>query len=348
MSRKHIEWPTISVIIPAYNEWFNLTRLFASLNRQSYPRDKIEYLFVNDHSTDESEQLAKGFETKIINVETHDIELNKGIGMHAATNEYIYWLDADMEIFGNDFWQRLVLPLEENPKLMGSFTNEFSLAKDLPWEGRSLLRYISYDPLQRDPVYQYFSESIDHCIIETMNNYALCKFQSGRIPPCGRMMYHREKLLATDVNKNKSFIDLESLEIVVRVGWEYFAYVPKAKIRHYHALNLTHLISKRLRNLEKDYLPNITHQKYYIWFDLGKPQEVLRIIWWIIYANLFFPALIKGMFLSVKHHDLAFMWEPIVTIVTTDTILWGFITQKTGRGLIIKMLRTLTLKFGNK
>lgn len=335
--------PTISVVIPAYNEQVNLKRLFASLSRQWYPREKIEYLFVNDHSTDESEQLAKVFGAKIINVETHDIELNKGIGMYAATNEYIYWLDADMEIFGDDFWQLLVFPLEKNSQLMGSFTNEFSLASDLPWENRSLLRYISYDPLQRDPVYQYFSESIDNCIFKTTDHYVLCKFKSGRIPPCGRMLYRREKLLETEIGKNNPFIDLESLEIVVRAGYEYFAYVPKAKIRHYHALNISQLITKRLRNLEKDYLPNINRQKYYTWFNLSKPYESLKIIWWVIYANLFFPALIKGVFLTIKHHDYAFMWEPIATIVTTDVILWGFVSQKTGRELILKMLKTLTL-----
>lgn len=333
---------TISVIIPAYNEQGNLERLFASLDRQSYPKDKIEYLLVNDHSTDKSEQLAQKFGAKIINVETHDIELNKGIGMHTANNKYVYWLDADMEIFGNDFWQCLVQPLEENPELIGSFTNEFSLAKDLPRENRSLLRYISYDPLQRDPVYQYFSESIDNCVIKATDSYSFCKFKSRQIPPCGRMMYNKAKLLATDVGKNRSFIDLESLEIVVRAGYEYFAYVPKAKIRHYHALNLTQLIGKRLRNLERDYLPNINHQKYYTWFDLYKPKDILKIILWVIYANLFFPAVIKGVFLIIKHQDLAFMWEPIVTITTTNAILWGFVTQKTGRDLIVKMLKNLT------
>ena len=337
--------PTISVIIPAYNEHDNLTILFTSLNRQLYPREKIEYLFIDDNSTDNSEKIAKEFGAKIINVETHDIELNKGIGMYAAKHKYVYWLDADMEIFGSDYWQRLVLPLEENPQLMGSFTNEYSLSKDLPYESKSLLRYISYNPLQCDPVYQYFSESIDRCVIEKTDNYAICKFKSGRIPPCGRMMYRREKLLETEVGKNKSFIDLESLEIVVRGGYKYFAYVPEAKIRHYHALDLTQLITKRLRNLERDYLPNISHQKYYTWFNPSKSREILKIIWWVIYANLFFPALIKGVFLSIKHQDLAFLWEPIATIVTTDAILWGFVSKKTGRDLISKMLKTLALKF---
>lgn len=335
--------PTISVIIPAYNEQDNLTKLFASLDRQTYPKDKIEYLFVNDHSTDKSEQIAKMFGAKIINVETHDIELNKGIGMHAAINKYIYWLDADMELYGLDYWQQLVLPLEENPQLIGSFTNEFSLAKGLPWESRSLLRYISYDPLQRDPVYQYFSESINSCVVDTTDKYELCKFKSGKIPPCGRMMYNRTKLLTTDVGRNKSFIDLESLEIVVRAGYLYFAYVPKAKIRHFHAMNIAQLVNKRLRNLERDYLPNINHKKYYTWFDLSNPHDLSKIICWVIYANMFFPALIRGLLLAIKNHDHAFMWEPIVTIVTTDVILWGFLSKDTGRRLILKMIKTLTI-----
>lgn len=331
--------PTISVVIPAFNEEINLRRLFSSLKKQTYPKNKIEFIVIDDTSTDNTYNLAKEFGARIISVETHDIELNKGIGMHAAKYELIYWLDADMEICSKDFFQLLAQPLIENKNVIASFTKEFALdcAEEV---NNSLLRFISHDPLQRDPIYQFFSPSIEDTIIDKKTSYFICNFQPGRIPPCGRSMYRRKILLSTAVGKDKSFIDLESLEIVARAGYQLFAYVPEAKLRHYHATTLHQLISKRLRNLERDYLPNIG-QKYYTWFKLGDPRDFLKIIYWIIRTNLFLPELIVGLIKTLRYRDLVFLWQPIIALLVTDAILFGFISKPSGRSFIFKAIKKI-------
>ena len=199
-------FPLISVIIPAYNGEKYLKRLIPSLSRQTYPRGKTEYLLINDRSTDGSGDLAKNFGMKVLDVNTRDIELNKGIGMHSAKGEYVYWLDQDMEVCSNDFFQLLIAPFLEEPKIIGAFTKEFALDCG-PKENNSLLRYISYDNTQRDPVYQFFSPSIESTIVEDRGNYFLCKFIPGKIPAVGRVLYNKTKLLKTAVGKDKSFID---------------------------------------------------------------------------------------------------------------------------------------------
>ncbi|MEK7169197.1 MAG: glycosyltransferase family 2 protein [Patescibacteria group bacterium] len=332
--------PSISVIIPAYNEENNLTKLFRSLNRQKYPKNKIEYIVVNDNSDDNTSLISKKFGAKVYQVNTNDIELNKGIGLSKAKHNYVYFLDADMEVVDNLFFKKLAIPFLENKDLLGSFTREFSMNPKTKKVTNSLLRFISYDPLQRDPLYEFISTSIEQTIVKKKISYYLCKFIPSHVPPVGRILYKKSALMSTEIKNNKSFIDMESVEIMTRKYDGYFAYVPNARIRHYHANSLSSLIKKRLRNLNNDYLPNLEN-KYFLWFDPKNKKDVLKIFFWVIYANLFIPELIKGIFKSIYNKDLAFMWHPVVSIVTTDAIIYGFLKTSKGRKLAINLIKGL-------
>lgn len=336
-AEKRLKYPSISIVIPFYNEEENLQILFKSLKKQNYPIEKIEYIAIDDSSTDRSLDIAKKFGCRILKVATHDIELNKGIGLHAAKNELVYWLDADMEICCDDFFLRLTKPLIDNPKIGASFTVEFSLDGCGNKKVKSsILRFISYHPLQQDPLYAFFSKSIESTFVEKKSDYYLCKFIPGKIPAAGRVLYRRKELLATEVGKSKPFIDMESLEIYTRAGHNLYAYVPQAKIRHFHAESLKELITKRLRNLERDYLPNLEH-KYFLWINPKDKKDILKVIFWVIYANLFIPELIRGIIKMIRYRDIVFLWHPVVSITTTDAIIWGFLSKSNGR----KFARTL-------
>lgn len=336
----NIKLPTISVIIPVYNEENNLNRLFKSLKGQKYPKDKIEYIIVDDNSNDNTFLMSKKFGAKVYQVNTHDIERNKGIGLSKAKNNYVYFLDADMEIKDNRFFEKLAIPFLENKDLVGSFTREFSMDSKSKKVTNSLLRFISYDPLQRDPLYEFISTSINQTIVKKKNTYNLCKFIPSHIPPVGRILYKRSALMSTEIKNNKSFIDMESVEIMTRKYDGYFAYVPNARMRHYHANSLSGLIKKRLRNLNNDYLPNLEN-KYFLWFDPKNKKDIIKIFFWVIYANLFIPELIRGIFKSIYYKDITFMWHPVVSITTTDAIIYGFLKTPKGRKLAINLIKGL-------
>lgn len=340
--------PSISVLLYVYNEEKNLKRLISTLKELSYPKGKIEYVAVDDSSTDSSPKLLAKFGAKVIRVKTHDVELNKGIAMHAAKNELVYWVDADMEICDKDFFKKLVRPLVEDKNIIGSFTREFALDSVDPVKN-SFTRFICYDDLQCDPTYSFFSTKVNKTIVAKKDGYFICKFLPTKIPPCGRTLYRRKELLDTAVGKNKSFIDLETLEIVSRAGHQLFAFVPDAKIRHWHVDSLWHLIKKRpLRNLghsflgdqSGDYLPNLD-KKYYLWFNSKDKTDALKVIFWVIYVNLFIPELIVGIFKSLKYRDLAFLWQPITSLAITDAVIYGFMSRVEGRKLTWQILKTL-------
>ena len=91
---------SIAVIIPIRNEENSIKHLVKSLSEIQYPKEKVEFIFVNDHSTDGSYEILNS-----INLENHkilDLEQNQSgkkaaitAGIEATTSEIIVTTDAD-------------------------------------------------------------------------------------------------------------------------------------------------------------------------------------------------------------------------------------------------------------
>ncbi len=97
-----------SVIIPARNEEHNITQCLRSVLAQDHPTDLYEVIVVNDHSTDKTESIVRGFQkqhgnVKLINLQEHldGKELNaykkKAIELAVAESHgsWIVTTDAD-------------------------------------------------------------------------------------------------------------------------------------------------------------------------------------------------------------------------------------------------------------
>jgi cellulose synthase/poly-beta-1,6-N-acetylglucosamine synthase-like glycosyltransferase len=50
----------ISILVPFHNEELRIAKLLKSLNHQTVFSDRIELIFVDDHSTDGSVEIIKG------------------------------------------------------------------------------------------------------------------------------------------------------------------------------------------------------------------------------------------------------------------------------------------------
>ncbi|MEO6613029.1 MAG: glycosyltransferase [Chitinophagaceae bacterium] len=91
---------TISLIIPARNEEENIGHLLSALQEQRYPKELLEIIVVDDHSTDDTAIIVQQFPgVKLVRLEEDNINsykkkaIEKGIA--AATGEWIVTTDAD-------------------------------------------------------------------------------------------------------------------------------------------------------------------------------------------------------------------------------------------------------------
>lgn len=95
------ELPSISVIIPAYNEENTISRTLKSILESDYPKSKFEVIFVDDGSKDNTLKIAKKFEDKKIRI-FHKENGGKGsalnLGISKAKGEIIFTMDADTTV----------------------------------------------------------------------------------------------------------------------------------------------------------------------------------------------------------------------------------------------------------
>lgn len=335
---KHSKFPKISIIILTLNEQEYLKSALSSVRKQAYPQNKVEIIVVDNGSKDKSVEIAKTFGAKVFINKKGDVYANWAMALHKVTGEYAYMIDQDIELRGRKFFQKMIKPLMSDDKIIASFTRKYP-RKDQAW----ITRFLSYHPAQCDPLYEFLTPPVENSFVKKTQDYILCKFKLGEVPPFGRMFYRIKYLKKTPNWKLKRVFDHDLIIKSIKSGYKYFAYVPKAGLFHHHARSLSHLLYKRQRNLKMHYFPENKTTEYR-WLDVNDKKRVIKLIGWVIYANLFFPAMFRGVLRFLKYKDWALLMEPVVVISTTDFILLNFIKSSQGREILINSITTLFKK----
>ncbi len=133
--------PSISVIIPVYNEAKSLPDLYAALSTLYAQFPETEVLFVNDGSKDESLAVLREIAKKDNRVKVLSFGRNHGqtaailAGIDHATGDILIPMDSDLENHPSDI-PRLIAEMEKGSDVVSGWrqnrwTNEF-IARKLP------------------------------------------------------------------------------------------------------------------------------------------------------------------------------------------------------------------------
>ena len=105
----------VSVVIPVYNEEKHIGSCINSLINQTYPREKMEWIFVDGNSTDGTvklmEQYIKEYPLKIITNPKRKTPISLNIGIKNSRGKYIIRFDAHAA-FPNDYIEKCIYYLE--------------------------------------------------------------------------------------------------------------------------------------------------------------------------------------------------------------------------------------------
>jgi len=112
-----IDWPSVTVIIPAFNEEELISKSIDSIFSCNYPQEKLEVICINDGSKDRTYffmMKAKdkyGKRLKVVNF-CNNLGKRKAlyVGLKRASGEIIVTVDSDSKI-SRDAVKNLVLPL---------------------------------------------------------------------------------------------------------------------------------------------------------------------------------------------------------------------------------------------
>lgn len=112
-------YPSITVIVPAYNEQGYVGRCVESLLEADYPKGKKEIVVVDDGSTDGTYREAEAYSeqgVKVVRKENGGKHSALNYGLLFATGEIIVTVDAD-SLVGRTSLARMVARLQENPEV---------------------------------------------------------------------------------------------------------------------------------------------------------------------------------------------------------------------------------------
>lgn len=90
--------PTVTIIVPCYNEERGIEETIHSLLALDYPKDKFEVLVVDDGSTDKTLELARALEgpqVRVLTKENGGKHSAMNLGLSTITTDLVGCLDAD-------------------------------------------------------------------------------------------------------------------------------------------------------------------------------------------------------------------------------------------------------------
>jgi glycosyltransferase involved in cell wall biosynthesis len=111
-------FPRISVITVVYNGEKHIGRTIESVLNQHYP--SIEYIIVDGKSTDGTLEVIQGYPDSIKVISEPDEGLYDAMnkGLEVATGEYVWFLNAGDQIYGNDTMKQMIEGAEGNPDII--------------------------------------------------------------------------------------------------------------------------------------------------------------------------------------------------------------------------------------
>jgi cellulose synthase/poly-beta-1,6-N-acetylglucosamine synthase-like glycosyltransferase len=113
-------FPSITIIVPVFNEEKTVTQTVFSLLKLEYPKEKLKIIIVNDGSTDRTSEIIKRFRTnkrvEIINKKNGGKYTALNAGLAIVKSELVGCLDADSFVPPDTL--KKIIPYFENVKTM--------------------------------------------------------------------------------------------------------------------------------------------------------------------------------------------------------------------------------------
>ena len=109
--------PFISVVMPIYNEEKYISQCIESLLKQDYPKDKMEWIFVDGCSTDNTVSILNDYQNKnpglikVFNNPNKTVPYAMNIGIKNSVGKFIIRLDAHAE-YADDYFSKCVYYLQ--------------------------------------------------------------------------------------------------------------------------------------------------------------------------------------------------------------------------------------------
>jgi hypothetical protein len=145
--------PLVSVVVPGHNAESMLKVSLPSICAQNWPRDRLELVYVDDASTDQSINVAREWADCIMPLtgKPRGPSAARNAGVQRASGEIVVFFDADVVALPGTVRELVTALLEDNSlhAVFGSYDSEPS-DKSLVSQYRNLLHHFVHQNSRRD------------------------------------------------------------------------------------------------------------------------------------------------------------------------------------------------------
>lgn len=325
--------PIISIAIPTFNEERYIISCLDSIYNQDYPKSKLQVIIIDNFSTDNTLLLAKRYPVEILMDKTKDAQYLKMLGLRKSRGDYFIFMDADSRLAHKNWFKIMLSPHFNDDELIGSFTDIIPDTRD------SLIsQYIASFSFYTSPLFLFFSKRVEDTVVDKKGDFYICKYNKRITPPTGSSLYKMRYLKIAEIEKSEKFMELDVLRILVLKGFCKFAYNPNTGIQHSHVDHLIEIFSKRIRNINRNYLKDMK-ERYFLWIDFSDKKSILKIIFWTIYTYTFIFPILIGIIKTFKTGKKFFLYyEPLVTIIETTAVIYSILIHPSRMQFIKRLL----------
>ncbi len=118
--RTPADYPSVTIMVPAWNEGRTILGTVDSLLALDYPKDKLSIFIIDDGSTDDTLEIARTFEQnpqiRVFTKPNGGKHTAVNLGIDKSTSELIGCLDADSFVDGKALQE--IIPFFDNPEVM--------------------------------------------------------------------------------------------------------------------------------------------------------------------------------------------------------------------------------------
>lgn len=309
MSRER--FPSVSIIIPTYNSEEVLRQCLESIRHQEFPQEKVEVIIADGGSGDKTLEIAGSFNVdKILGNPLRTGEAGKAVGLDAAKNEIVVFIDSDNSLPCKDWLRRIVQPFDDE-RVVGSEPFEWTYRNCDPLVDRYAALCGDNDPVGfYTGTRAHWSWSrlnwADLALLNVVNvtdHFSIVRLpKNRRLPSIGANGFAGRKMLLRKMSYEKFYFDVDVVYNLVQNGYDTFAKV-KVGIIHLHAAGVTDFVRKAYRRV-RDFF---TFRRY----RLSLPPSRRDLLWFLFSTLTIVPLVQESVSGYRRKPDLAWFFHPI-------------------------------------
>lgn len=320
------KYPLVSVIVTTYNEGKVISKCLSRIRNQTYPQSKIEIILVDDDSTDNTVEIAKELNARVVRSGFRNIERAKSIGLSYAKGEFILFVDADIFLVPMDYIEKTVMLFLKYPYIVAAQTvrwhykrNDYLINRycNLFGINNPLVLFLGKRGTLMATEKQWFDSKV---IIDDGTYFEIAKFNTDNLPTVGSNGYMVRRNIVFKTSWKPFFFHLDTTLEMIEQGLNQFALTTLA-VEHDFAHSLWEYHKKLYRNIFL-FFKYRNYRKY----DYNiSPFKLFIVLFLMLTIIVPFYQSIVGY---TKKPDFAWFIHPIVCITVPMIYFYVFMWWK--------------------